>query len=257
MTPAFLLLPLIFHKTIPALFQPLGLCLLLCIAALLLRRRWLAVAGMAILVVFSLGGVSGALIGILERQYPLIQVEECPEADAVVVLGGILNDDPRTPSPEWGAAVNRFERGLDLLRAGRVQYVIFTTAKLPWSKSELPDEGALLAQQALARGIPPERILRTPGAVENTAGEARELKAMMQQRRWQRVVVVTSAFHMPRTMRLMRREGVEAIPFPTDFLNHPGNVATAMDWVPDAMSLRWTDVFVREVLGLAYYRFLR
>jgi uncharacterized SAM-binding protein YcdF (DUF218 family) len=254
---AFLQVPLIIHKTLPVLIQPLGICFLLGIVALVWRKRWPAVVGMAVLLLASLGVVSGALIGILESQYPVMDVADCPEADAVLVLGGILNDDPRTQTPEWSGAVNRFERGVDLVQTGRVKAIIFTTAKLPWSKSELPDEGTILAQAALARGIAPEQIVRTDGVVENTAGEARELKALMEKHGWRRVVLVTSAFHMPRAMMLMQREGVDVIPFPTDFHNHPGNVRTAMSFVPSADALRWTDVFIREVLGLAYYRFLK
>jgi uncharacterized SAM-binding protein YcdF (DUF218 family) len=250
---AFLLLPLIVHKALPALVQPLGLCFLLGLAGLAFRKRWPAAAGLALLWVASLGVVGGGLIGILERQYPVIQAAECPEAGAVIVLGGILNDDPRTQTPEWGASVNRFERGLDLVRLGRVGTVVFTTARIPWQRADLPDEGAILRQAALMRGVPAERIVMTEGVVNNTAGEAREVKLLMAKHGWRRVVVVTSAFHMPRAMLLMRREGVDAIPFPTDHLNHPGHVRTVLDWLPSAQALRWTEVFINECLGLAYY----
>jgi uncharacterized SAM-binding protein YcdF (DUF218 family) len=59
---------------------------------------------------------------------------------------------------------------------------------------------------------------------------------------------------MPRAMFLMRRAGVDAVPFPTDFNTDPSHIATVLDYLPSADALRMTETCIREALGLLYYR---
>lgn len=64
-------------------------------------------------------------------------------------------------------------------------------------------------------------------------------------------VLVTSASHMPRTMRTFRNAGLEAIPYPTEFQVF-GDYGWD-DWLPNADNLVTVQTAAKEYLGLVYY----
>lgn len=242
------------RAALTACFQPLGACILLALAGAAFKRRWLAGAALILLIAASTDVVSRQLAAILESGYPPVEVGACPEADAAVVLGGILADDPRTAALEWGASVNRFERGLDLLKMKRVRQVVFTRAKAGWLPPGEPDEGTLLKQAAESRGFEPATILLTEGTVGTTFDEAREAGRLAAKRGWKKVVVVTSVFHLARATYIFRAAGVEVVPFPAEFYAGPKARWTPLDLIPNSNALRISDAVARELIGLAYYR---
>jgi uncharacterized SAM-binding protein YcdF (DUF218 family) len=84
----------------------------------------------------------------------------------------------------------------------------------------------------------------------------------MKQRGIRRVLLVTSAMHMPRSLGIFQRQGIEAIPAPTDFLiteqeiEEPDTTpeATILSLLPDADRLRNTTRAIKEYLGMVIYR---
>jgi uncharacterized SAM-binding protein YcdF (DUF218 family) len=65
-------------------------------------------------------------------------------------------------------------------------------------------------------------------------------------------VLVTSAIHMPRSMRTFHKAGLRPIPYPVDFLSSGGPYGWS-DWVPSAESLWKIGVAFREYLALVFY----
>jgi uncharacterized SAM-binding protein YcdF (DUF218 family) len=118
-----------------------------------------------------------------------------------------------------GEAGERLEAGITLMQKKKAPWLVFTGGRIPWSNQ--PEvEGAISRRAAIARGIPDEQIIITR-EVGNTADEARAVAALMRERGWRKIILVTSAWHMPRAARLFRKAGVDFIPFPVDFLIGP------------------------------------
>ena len=69
----------------------------------------------------------------------------------------------------------------------------------------------------------------------------------------ERVILVTSAYHMPRAKMLFDRAGVKSIPHPTDFKSSGGHLDW-MSFVPSAGGLSKTSGGIRELIGRFYYR---
>ena len=69
----------------------------------------------------------------------------------------------------------------------------------------------------------------------------------------QRVILVTSSFHMPRAVSFFNKAGIEVIPYPTDFRSNIKDT-TWLSLVPDAMALGMTSDGIREFIGRLYYR---
>ena len=206
--------------------------------------------GIVILVIFSMPIISGKLIAYLESDFELTKPSKVETADAVVVLSGMVSTIKTKDGLdyEWGGAVDRFFTGIDLFNLNKAPTLIFTGGKLPWSIG-VP-EGEFLREEAIKLGIPKKDILLTEN-VENTDQEAKAIKKILSLDN-PKVILVTSAFHMPRAQLVFEVAGINVIPFPVDFKNGAGKL-TFMNFIPSANSFASTSFFVREMIGRTYY----
>ncbi|MBM3844038.1 MAG: YdcF family protein [Verrucomicrobia bacterium] len=246
---------LFLHKLLPVFLLPVGIVLLLLIVAIWRRRRWPVFAAGAVLYLSSINVVSQNLLGWLESHYPSVPINEVEPADAIVVLGGIFGP-PAKPGhlPNLGDAVDRLEGGIQLHQSGKAPILVFTGGRIPWeNRTRL--EGEDSRDVAIARGIPAERIVVTR-EVGNTADEARAVADLMREKKWRRVILITTGWHMPRAAGLFQKAGVPITPFPVDFSRNP-NPLTLLDFLPKAECLHDTETALREIYGNVFYRLFR
>jgi uncharacterized SAM-binding protein YcdF (DUF218 family) len=248
---------MLVNKILPILILPLGIALILTGVSAWRRSRKLALAAILWLAVLSMPVVGEGLLASLECRYPRLTIAAAPTADAIVVLGGILHEPRPGYALEWNDAVDRFERGVELYRAGKAPRIVFSGAAL--ERTDLAaSEGDLLRRAAIEHGVPEGAVIVT-GRVGNTADEAWAGRALVDRNHWTRVLLVTSAFHMTRAMLLFRRAGVNAVPFPTDYYSRDSSaphVFQLQRWLPQAESLAQSERALREYLGLVFYTVL-
>jgi uncharacterized SAM-binding protein YcdF (DUF218 family) len=233
------------RKLIEALLLPIGICALLTIAGVIFRRRWMAIAGVAALCAFSMQVFARRMLQPLERVYAPKTVAAAPNADAIVVLSGAVLRGTAAPGVQWGESSNRFFTGIDLALAGKAKVIVI-------SAGAIPAEGAVLQQVAIRDGIPPDRIIVTR-RVLTTEDEARAVSEIPD---IHSILLVTSAFHMPRAVLLFRARGLDVSPFPTDerVLSRLG--VSSSQLIPGSGALRDSEDAMREYYGLALYRLL-
>jgi len=65
-------------------------------------------------------------------------------------------------------------------------------------------------------------------------------------------LLVTSAFHMPRSKALFERQGLTVIEYPVDF-QVGASSSDPMKYLPSAGALRATDLAIRKLIGRLYY----
>jgi len=240
------------HKILPIFLSPLLIVIVLLVTSLLLRRRVFGLAAIVILYVASVPFTSITLMRAVEGDALKLAVEEAPNADAIVVLSGMIDWIQTTQgvAPEWGDS-DRFWDGIALLKADRAPKLIFTGGKLPWQLGQ-ETEGDVLKRFAVIAQVPEEQILISD-KVENTEDEARAVAKMLDPKR-SRIILVTSAFHMPRAKALFDKRGFEVFAYPVDFRAGGG-----LDWftafIPNPNALAGTEFSVRELIGRLYYRF--
>jgi len=248
---------LYLHKILPALVLPLGLCILLLGAALFWRKRILILIPLIILLLASNPLVSSFLLSRLENRFPKIEILDCPKADAVVVLSGILGGKRSARGSlelNWGEAYDRFDAGVRLFQAGKAPCLVLTDPRMPWEQTTELSEGKQLVEAAVERGIPSEKIILL-GPVGNTADEARLVLEEASARGWQRIILITTAWHMPRSNLLFDSLRCEVLPFPTDYQAGPLNKSISiMHMIPNARALLWMEVYLREQIGICYYQ---
>ena len=242
---------------------PIGMTFLLVLAGLLLRRRWLIWCGLGLLWSCSTPIASRLTVRAAEGWAERGLAANAPQADAIVVLSeGRIVAPGKAAVSEWNDA-DRFFGGIELYRAVKAPFLVFTGGASPWDPGA-PLEGDILAGYAKAMGVPESGILETP-RVTNTAQEAQAVAVLLRGRfsgptgrgGLARVLLVTSAFHMSRARRLFEQAGMTVIPFPVDFKVSTRRSVTLLDFLPTAEALQQTEMAMREGYGRLYYLIVR
>ena len=267
----------LLSKLLPLLLYPLGLGLLLQLLGLAAaakgseqgsrRRRqaslWLSGTGVGLIWLCAMPLSSRQLIWGLEDRAAALTPQQLPRADAVVVLGGGLR--PALP-PRQGVEVSergdRLLRGVQLVRRGLAPLLVTSGERVSFTGHDPAPPQALWARDlAQELGLPADRILINPGS-RTTAEEARDIGALGRRRGWTRVLLVTSAFHMPRSLAtFQQRSGLTVVPVACDYqlpdrahYGKPTLGNTLKSLLPDAEALYLSTLALKEHLGLAIYR---
>ncbi len=253
---------LFFSKLIPLFFYPLGLVSLLLILIIFLswkQRSWIQLpAALSLIIILVCGNiwVSQALMRSLEWQN--LPPAEMPKAEAIVILGGGIAPAtyPRS-MPEVSEAGDRVLYGAKLYRDGKAPLVIASGGRIEWlggGSPEAEDMATLLEMM----GVPQSAIIEEPDSL-NTYENGVNVQKILKQQGIKEVLLVTSAFHMPRSRRIFEKLGVNVIPAPTDFsitkdTNANFDLRQVLIYLfPDTASLNQTVIALKEYLGLFIY----
>ena len=244
---------LFLNKILPLFVLPLGFSLLCMLIGLLFRKRVLLWYGVLVLLIFSMPIVSNAVMRLVEGSSRKAPVSVVQKADAIVVLSGMLRHVNGAPLGEWDDAVDRFEGGITLFKAGKAPVIVFTRGQIPWRSNEIP-EGELLEKRALLLGVPQHAIWLTE-KVGNTADEAMAVRKLLGVKKGDRnsIILVTSAFHMRRTLLLFERAGFTVVPYRVDYQTDDKSPLTLLSYLPNGESLEKSEKALREVIGWAFY----
>lgn len=241
-----------FKNFVHILMTPLALASIFAVAGAVLRAVRLRRAAHASLIlavaIAYLGStalVGDALLGPLERRYPPLDLDAAPvDAAYIVVLGSGYAPVDHVPVT---AALN--EDGLvRIVEAVRIS-------------RRLHDAGLVVSGGALAGNTPsaygyarlahdlgvdvcPSNVLSTP---PDTGAEARAIAALIGRVPF---ILVTSAYHMPRAMRLMHQAGLQPIAAPTGQRVGVPPVTGLKLLTPASSALRKTELALHEYAGL-------
>lgn len=209
----------VLEKIALRLITPVGLVWL----ALAVQTVWTSVRGQrraaawscGLLMTVTLlgnGWVAGEFLSRIEQPYAEIDPLAGPEFDTVVILGGgsVMGAAGR---PQLNGAGDRLALAAQMYHARKARQLICTGQTI----RELNPDGldpAEQSQQILERlGVPAGAIRRSGG--RNTAEEFRNLAGVVEP--GLSIGVLTSAWHLPRAMRLAKSNGLDAAPVPADF----------------------------------------
>ena len=238
------------HKILPLIFSPLFFIMGLIIWGSIIGSKKISIIGIVILIFCSLPIISNKTTVYLQKDYSLQETSSINKADAIVVLSGMVSaiKTGNKFKYEFGGGVDRILSGMDLFKDNKAPLLILTRGKLPWQLG-IP-EGEYLREFAIKFGIPEKSILLTDN-VQNTDEEAKSVKRLLKKNDTE-IILVTSAFHMPRAKKIFEAANIKVIPFAVDFAGLTQKV-TFMDFLPSANSLGTTSFFVREMIGRIYY----
>ena len=258
---------LFLSKLLPIFIYPLGLVfLLLCFSLILWWKypRWLPFPLILALLIICLSGnawMSSNLVKSLEWQYTPT-IADIPNADVIVVLGGgIKAHRPPRPMVDVAEQGDRVIYGAKLYKIGKAPLLILSGGRIPWQNGEnSSSEADDMEQLLLLFDVPTSAIIKEEESY-NTHDNAVNTKKILQQQSLDRVILVTSALHMPRAVKVFRQQGIEVIPAPTDFLVTEQSTEIEDNWqktilqlFPHSGHINRTTLAIKEYIGLIVYQ---
>lgn len=234
----------------------IGLMMGIALLAMLLRRRRTAAAALAsgflVLALSTWTSLGALMLHPLEDRFA--RPDPAPENIAgIVVLGGGFEGSVNLARGgyELNASGDRFVEAAVLARRYPQARVVVTGGASSLTLEGEAD-GDTAPRLLTALGVGPERLVMENRS-RNTYENAVFTKEIVEPRPGETWLLVTSAFHMPRSMGLFRRAGFEVVAWPADYrtsgVEYPG---PAQDNFSD--SLQNTTLAIREWIGLIAYR---
>lgn len=253
---------MLIGKLAGQLLLPPGSILMLAIVGLLARRCWwgraLLLTSLAALWLLSTIPVRDALIRPLELSSPplgaqaVADLREQSAGTAIVLLGGGV----REAAPEYAgaddlphAAMLRTIYAAEL--AIKTDLPVYATGRRVL-RQEGESEGAIMVRRLLQFGVPAGSAFAEQMST-NTWENAVSLHRLLQDRGVSRVVLVTNAWHMPRSRWCFEQQGFSVIPAPVDYLTSQ-RAFDVRGLVPDAGVLADSSLALHEYIGIAWYR---
>jgi len=190
--------------------------------------------------------VADVLMGTLESAY---EPPENPQGDVVIMLGGGAFSDAPDVDGEGALTASPSARLLPAVRlASKLDLPILVSGGQVFQES---GKEALLAKRTLVSlGVPESRIL-VEGDSQNTVQNAAYTATILKEHDLVRPILVTSAFHMKRSVLNYEKLGIEVVPYPTDYMvsHHP--VFHVVKLAPSADALHTNAVVLQEILRTA------
>lgn len=257
-------------KFVPLFLYPVGIISLLLVTALVLHRRprWmkpLVAAALILLLLSSNRIVSTSLVRSLEWQY--FPPNPVPSADVIVVLGGGTDSaQPPRSMVEVNGAGDRVLYALALYKKGIAPHLLLSGGTIDWLESRATTPASEMSDLLQLMGVPSEALWLQPRS-KNTAEDA-VFSAQMLHEKFPntpapRVLLVTSAAHMPRSVLLFHQAGIDVIPAPTDYsvteaswneLFRPDFQGQLVGLLPSAGNISAVTNVLKEYIGITVAR---
>ncbi len=216
------------------------------------RAGWgLVLSVLGFLILFGVFPLGQSLLMGLETQYPPLSTPP-PRVDGIILLGGAV--ETALPRPQALPQLNdHADRIVEFARLARLYphaRLVFTggTADIAQTGAR---EADLLPPLLTLLGVPPERMIyerKSRNTYEN-AVFSKEIVRPEPEEVW---LLVTSGFHMPRSMAVFQGVGWPMVAAPADFKTD-GRIHLLPDRFDVAGNLSDFSTALREIIGIAAY----
>lgn len=237
------------------LLPPGGLIIAISLGALFFKRVWgKAILVLALLVCWGLSTepVRDALTQPLEFQYPSFHEQAVDKnKTAIVLLGGGVYE--KAPEYHGQDSLHSFAMMRTLYAARLAKQTgldVYATGGKPLSLQH-DAEGDVMKRILIEQGLNAEHVF-AENLANNTWENATLMQAMLHKKGVSKVILVTSAWHMPRSVACFEAQGLTVVAAPTDYLSK----MTAYDvrsYLPDAKEFYDSSLALHEYLGLFFY----
>lgn len=191
-----------------------------------------------LVVAFGLLPAAPLLMGPLEERFPMPAVQE--RVDGIIVLAG---------SERGALSARRMQPQLNSM-GDRLTTFLLLAARYPNARLIHSGYDENAPGRELLENIDIDRArLSFEERSRNTCESSRELRELLEPDPAERWIVVTSGFHLPRTVACFRAVDWEILPYPADYRRGPSLFGLTL-----ADNLEDLDLAAHEWLGLLYYR---
>ncbi|MFZ2089920.1 MAG: ElyC/SanA/YdcF family protein, partial [Desulfobaccales bacterium] len=203
--------------------------------------------GLGCFYLFATAPLPNFLLKHLESHYrPLASGAELPAASYIVILSGGLRPNESAPATSQldESSSLRMVEGIRLFHAMSGSPTLIMTGSGLWG-----DFGDRMKAFAQSLGVPAEKLIPENQA-RDTYGNAFQVRSLVKKEPF---LLVTSAAHMPRAMRIFQNLGMNPVAAPGDFRFEQHYLIA--DYFPSGSHLTLMEMVIHEYLGLAYLYF--
>ncbi len=238
----------LFSKLLLIFILPLSWILAFLIAGLTVKRvklkqRFL-ITSLILLIIFSNPFLFDQFVNVWDiKPVPL---KSNGQYSCVIVLGGFAGDDDKG-NGVFNSSSDRFIQGLKLFTTGKASHILISGG----NGNLLADsfrESDWVKTQLLEFKVPDSCILiedKSRNTIENAAFS----KILLQKNHLQSpYILVTSAFHMRRSLGIFKKAGIDVTPYPCNYMKGNGGFSLA-EFVPDASILGNWNIYTKEMVG--------
>jgi uncharacterized SAM-binding protein YcdF (DUF218 family) len=249
----------VLSKTLGVMLLPVNFLIGLgALGAILLATRLrslgrrLMIVSLVLLVIVGFSPLGNLLLYSLESRFP--PWDAAPGApDGIIILGGSIDPDISLAhgTTVIRSAADRIVAAAGLARKYPNARIVFTGGSGNLISNDAK-EGDFAGEVLESLGVPKSR-LTIERESRNTLENAEFSKALVSPKPGERWLLVTSAYHMPRSVGLFRKAGFPVEPYPVDW--RIGGRDDLFSFTNIAVEgLARTDIAAREWLGLIAYR---
>jgi uncharacterized SAM-binding protein YcdF (DUF218 family) len=192
--------------------------------------------------ILSISPVSDTMIGRLENAFT---IPAHPRGDVIILLAGGAYDREEDPSGIIGPTGDNLGR---LMAAAKLQKVL----DVPIIVSDFRGDAVIKSLRDL--GIPSHKIILEQKS-RDTIQNALYTEALCKKLRFKEPILVTSAYHMKRSVMSFKKVAMTVTPYPADFKTLKDKRYKWTEYLPGLDELEKSTIALHEYLGLLFYRF--
>ncbi|HEV7348001.1 YdcF family protein [Telluribacter sp.] len=248
-------------KSLDFLLMPFSLALLLLIYALLSKKKSRArgAVGAALLILYL--SANSYLVSRAYNwwEYPYQTIASVRQTyDVGVVLTGGMISVPtlKADHPSFGNHADRFLQAYLLYKAGKIRKILISGRDHPAFMARNLGDGQLAAALLVQWGVAPGDVL-LEGTSRNTRENALNSAAILKEKfPGGKYLLITSSFHLRRSLGCFEKAGIRAASFPSDFYGGDFTPTVRQLLVPDPEVLGYTHLLWHEWVGYAVYKLM-
>jgi uncharacterized SAM-binding protein YcdF (DUF218 family) len=188
-------------------------------------------------------------------EIPATPYEKVDNYEYAILLGGMSVDDEELDRVQFFRGVDRLIQTIDLYKRGKVKKIIFTGGSGRVLKPEMK-EAALVKPYILKMGVAEEDLI-----IENESKNTREnalftKKIVDSLQLKNNFLLVTSAFHMRRSLGCFQKTGYVVTPYSTDRYAGPRKYEFDHLLVPNISTINDWNNLVHEIVGYFIYKIM-
>ena len=176
------------------------------------------------------------------------------EYDAAIMMGGAIRYvNGQMQRPVFGSGADRYVQSLELFYRKKAKHIIVSSGSGSLVYTDVK-EADLLRDQMIRIGVPADRVI-SENQSRNTYENARNTAEILRKSDFKPpYLLVTSAFHMRRSLLCFQKQGIDVVPYAVD--QHSGQIMFTPDklFLPSPEVILDWDLLFHEWFGITVYK---
>jgi uncharacterized SAM-binding protein YcdF (DUF218 family) len=215
------------------------------------KKRRIRIAAILLLLFFSNRFIFDRIMHVWEIQ--AVVEPKAGSYDAIIVLGGLSSWDQSIERIQFSRGNDRLMQAIALWKKGVAPKIVFTGGSGSILHAD-KREGVFVKQYLLSIGIPDSAMIFETES-KNTHENATMTKPLLEKQvNGKRFLLVTSAFHMRRSLGCFAKEGMTVNGYSTDRYSGPLKFEFDYAFIPDAKTVGEWEVLLHEWFGCISYK---